>query len=288
MHYFKRNIGDYAKKAGRLSMLQHGAYTLLIDSCYDREVFPTMDEAIDWTWSSSKEEVEAVEFVLKKFFTLESDGTYTQKRIKEDVDKYHQTAEINKKIAAEREEKRRAAKEQKEEEENEASTKRERRVNEAPDNLDESTKGSNEAPPNQEPLTTNQEPLNQGPKDQKNMPSKLDAGKEVIDYLNHKTGSNYQPVPSNTKLVLDRIKEGRTVGEIKAVIDRQCLEWPPGHKQYKYLRPATLFNATKFNNYFGQLGQPITLEQQNGKSKSAYQQRIESGDERSFNIDTNF
>jgi len=29
MHYFKRNIGDYHKKAGRLSMLEHGAYTLL-------------------------------------------------------------------------------------------------------------------------------------------------------------------------------------------------------------------------------------------------------------------
>ena len=48
MHYFKRNIGDYHKKAGRLSMLEHGAYTLLIDSCYDRERFPTMD-AVSYT-----------------------------------------------------------------------------------------------------------------------------------------------------------------------------------------------------------------------------------------------
>ena len=39
MHYFKFNIGDYHKKAGRLSMLQHGAYTLLIHACYDREKF---------------------------------------------------------------------------------------------------------------------------------------------------------------------------------------------------------------------------------------------------------
>ena len=37
MHYYKRNIGDYHKKAGRLSMIEHGAYTLLIDACYDRE-----------------------------------------------------------------------------------------------------------------------------------------------------------------------------------------------------------------------------------------------------------
>lgn len=88
MHYYKRNIGDYHKKAGRLSMLQHGAYTLLIDSCYDREKFPTKEEAIDWAWASSKEEIEAVEFVLKKFFKLE-DGVYIQKQIKENIDAWH-------------------------------------------------------------------------------------------------------------------------------------------------------------------------------------------------------
>lgn len=132
MHYYKRNIGDYAKKAGRLSMLQHGAYTLLIDACYDREQFPTIEEAIDWTWASSSAEVEAVEFVLGKFFTLQ-DGRYIQNRINEDVAAYHATSETNKRIAAEREAKRRAT-----------LTKRERSVN--------------EAPPNQEPLTINQEP----------------------------------------------------------------------------------------------------------------------------------
>ena len=67
VHYYKRNIGDYHKKAGRLSILEHGAYTLLMDACYDREQFPTYDEAIDWTWASSNEEIEAVEFVLPPF-----------------------------------------------------------------------------------------------------------------------------------------------------------------------------------------------------------------------------
>jgi uncharacterized protein YdaU (DUF1376 family) len=84
MHYYKRNLGDYAKKAGRLSMLQHGAYTLLIDACYDREQFPTMEEAIDWTWASSSAEIEAVQFVLAKFFTL-IDGRYVQNRIQEEI-----------------------------------------------------------------------------------------------------------------------------------------------------------------------------------------------------------
>ena len=132
MHYYKKNIGDYAKKTGRLTMLQHGAYTLLIDSCYDRETFPTIDEAIEWTWASSTEEIEAVKFVLKKFFVYQN-GLYVQNRIREELDNYHNNAETNKRIAIEREAKRR-----------ENRTKREQPVN--------------EPPPNQEPRTINQEP----------------------------------------------------------------------------------------------------------------------------------
>lgn len=137
MHYFKRNIGDYHKKAGRLSMLEHGAYTLLIDACYDREVFPTKAEAVEWTWARSAEEISAVEFVLSKFFTLE-DGRYIQSRIQEEIEQYRENAKTNKRIAEEREAARR-------ERRNEPSTDRPRTVN--------------EPPPNHKPLTNNQEPL---------------------------------------------------------------------------------------------------------------------------------
>jgi uncharacterized protein YdaU (DUF1376 family) len=133
MHYYKRNLGDYAKKAGRLSMLQHGSYTLLIDACYDREQFPTHEEAIEWIWASTTDEVEAVTFVLKKFFTLEG-NVYVQKRIQEEIAEYHAKASTNQRIAIERETKRK-----------EKSTNRARAVN--------------EAPPNQEPLTNNHKPV---------------------------------------------------------------------------------------------------------------------------------
>ena len=126
MHYYKRNIGDYAKKAGRLSILQHGVYNLLIDACYDREAFPTREQAIDWVWAGTNDEIEAVDFVLRKFFVEQTDGTWVQKRIKEEVDEYHGMCENNKRIATEREEKK---------------TERERSVK--------------KTQPNQEPLTTN-------------------------------------------------------------------------------------------------------------------------------------
>jgi len=147
MHYYKRNIGDYAKKAGRLTMLQHGSYTLLIDACYDREVFPTMEEAIEWTWASNTAETEAVEFVLRKFFELK-DGRYVQARIQEEIDAYQKNCENNARIATEREEKRRGS-----------SPIRARSVH--------------EATPNQEPLTTNHKPVtkNQEPKKTKSKAS---------------------------------------------------------------------------------------------------------------------
>jgi uncharacterized protein YdaU (DUF1376 family) len=134
MHYYKRNIGDYAKKAGRLTMLQHGAYTLLIDSCYDREVFPTLEQALEWTWASTEAEVEAVKFVLSRFFKLGEDGCYVQDRILYELLEYHGKADTNKRIAIERETKRR-----------EKNTNRSQDVN--------------EPPPNHKPLTNNQEPI---------------------------------------------------------------------------------------------------------------------------------
>jgi len=122
MHYYKRDIGQYYKKAGRLTMLQHGAYTMLMDACYDREIFPTIEQAIDWCWASTEPEIEAVKFVLSKFFT-EHDGVFKQRHITEILEKYHENAAINKAIAIEREAKRRAK-----------STKREQVVNESPPN----------------------------------------------------------------------------------------------------------------------------------------------------------
>ena len=153
MHYYKRNLGDYAKKAGRLSLLQHGSYTVLIDSCYDREQFPTLEQAIEWTWADSVEEIEAVKFVLRKFFILE-DGIYVQNRIREEIAEYHEKASINKRIAIDRETKRK-----------ENNANRERTVDEASPNHKPRTKNQEPVTNNQEPRTKNQEPEESKSKD---------------------------------------------------------------------------------------------------------------------------
>lgn len=141
MHYYKRNIGDYAKKAGRLSMTEHGAYTLLLDACYDRERFPTLDEAIEWTWARTPEEVAAVKFVLTRFFDL-VDGFYVQNRIQEEIDRYRANSATNSRIATEREAKR---------------TKRAKNDMKRDGVVHAQNTLEHEPPPNQEPLTNNQD-----------------------------------------------------------------------------------------------------------------------------------
>ena len=140
MHYYKRNLGDYAKKAGRLSMLEHGAYTLLMDAIYDRETFPTLEDALDWTWARDDAEVAAVKFVLSKFFELQEDGRYVQNRIQEELDSYKSKAETNTRIAKEREAKRKSK-------------------HEPSRNVHEACEEKHEPSPNHKPLTINQEPI---------------------------------------------------------------------------------------------------------------------------------
>jgi len=204
MHYYKKNLGEYAKKAGRLSIIQHGVYNLLIDACYDRETFPTMEEAIDWVWASSKEEIEAVEFVLKKFFKLE-DGLYIQNRIEEELNKYHENATKNKRIAIERETNRK-----------EKSTKRARSVH--------------EPSPKQEPLTINHKPITN--KKTKALSANADQIAEVFDYWIDVMGKNKKTsklTDKRSKAIKSRLTEGYELETIKLAIDEcKADDWSMG------------------------------------------------------------
>lgn len=95
MNYYKRHLGDYARKAGHLTMLEHGAYNLILDAYYDREQAPTRQEAMRYARARSDEEVRAVEVVLEEFFT-ERDGRYYQARVEEEFASAAEIAARNK------------------------------------------------------------------------------------------------------------------------------------------------------------------------------------------------
>ena len=170
MHYYKRNLGDYAKKAGRLSMLQHGAYTLLLDACYDRERFPTEAEAIEWTWASTSEEEQAVKFVLSRFFDPQDDKTFVQPRVYEELQVYKIGEIQNRLIALSREGKKQQREDfAKECDQLRAEIKNDplRKTHEAWTSVVDALIKKHEAPPNHKPITTNHKPITNN----KNIPS---------------------------------------------------------------------------------------------------------------------
>ena len=77
--------------------------------------------------------------------------------------------------------------------------------------------------------------------------------KEIIDYLNMRTGSQYRHTTKKTReLIRARWNEGFRLEDFQTVINKKCIEWMGDAKMEKYLRPVTLF-STKFESYLNQL-----------------------------------
>ena len=75
--------------------------------------------------------------------------------------------------------------------------------------------------------------------------------KEIVQYLNDRCGTRYRYQTKGTREHINaRLKEGYTVDDFKAVIDKKFEEWH-GTDMEKFLRPETLF-AGKFESYRNQ------------------------------------
>ncbi len=79
---------------------------------------------------------------------------------------------------------------------------------------------------------------------------------EVIGYLNQTAGKRFKATESHAEHIGARL-EKHSVDDLKRVIDAKCNEWIGDSKMEMYLRPATLFNKSKFQDYFEQL-EPVT------------------------------
>lgn len=85
------------------------------------------------------------------------------------------------------------------------------------------------------------------------VPSPKTQAREILEFLNAKTGKAYQPVDANLDLVVARLREGATPAQCRQVIAKKAREWLGDEKMAEFLRPATLFNRTKFAQYVGEL-----------------------------------
>lgn len=79
MHYYPRRLGDYSTATTHLSMLEHGAFTKLLDYYYSTEKPIPIDRCERIAGAYETHEREAVRSVLQQFFLLTDFGWVNEK-----------------------------------------------------------------------------------------------------------------------------------------------------------------------------------------------------------------
>jgi len=94
MNHYPRHIGDYLRDTGHLSLLEHGVYSRLLDLYYlnNGPLQLTVDDAIRKLCARAQDEREAVERVLREFFS-HCNGVWSHKRADKELEKYRSLSE---------------------------------------------------------------------------------------------------------------------------------------------------------------------------------------------------
>ena len=290
MNHYPRHIGDYIKDTSHLSLLEHGAYARLLDVYYTREAPIPADQAARLVGARTKEERAAIDSVLAEFFTLEN-GAWRQKRADEEIAAYlagepeRESRKTNEALRLQRHRVERAALFAKLHEvglhadwnikmsDLRSLVKRhcngdgntDPPLHETPPETATATPATANQNQNQNQNHTQSkekstamsgkpdDPVLPGMADPPEKPPPLRTrALEVLAFLNLKTGRDYQPVDANLSLIEARLKEGATVQDCRTVVARKFRDWSADERMRTYLRPATLFNATKFAQYRGE------------------------------------
>lgn len=229
MKFYKHWLGDYARDTGHLSLLEHGAYRVMLDAYYSNDKPLPAEKAALYRICKAftGTERKAVERVADEFFPVNGDGSRHNRRADEEIAGANAFAEAQAKRAHMRWHSVGNPSHSHSQEPEEAKSKTERLSRAAPD------------------------------------PAKQDAKRErrkiaiqALEFLNEKTGRSYEPVPANVDRIAVIVEQGSTLEDLRAVIAKKCREWGGDEKMSQYLRPKTLFNATNFANYKGELGAP--------------------------------
>jgi uncharacterized protein YdaU (DUF1376 family) len=96
MNYYKRHIGDYAAATRHLTMVEHGAYSMLLDVYYLSESPLPSDtkQTARKAGARTADEIAAVEAILAEFFTL-TPGGWIQGRCDREIADYQRRVETN-------------------------------------------------------------------------------------------------------------------------------------------------------------------------------------------------
>jgi len=234
--YMQFFVADYLADTGHLTTEEHGAYLLLIFN-YWQTGKPLRKDRLATVARMSNDRWIQVERVLNEFFH-DNGETWTHFRIEADLASVQESVEKASKAGK-------------------ASAMARQRKKELKDNARSTTVETDvhtTVPTQSQPSDKIRSDKIKADKQSRAAPD--DIAPSVITYLNNKTGRKFGCVEANLKLIRARITEGATWESLTGVIDLKCSEWLNDQKMHEYLRPATLFNAEKFNQYVGLIGAP--------------------------------
>lgn len=236
--WFPFYFADYESKTAHLSLAEHGAYLLLIGAYY-KTGKPLPANAVQLQKicrAFAPDEVQALHSVLAQYFRLEGE-TYYHARCDEEIQKSNKISEVRSKVAHDRHA-------------NAPAIAHANASAIAPTITTTSTITS----------TNHKEdtlcPASRTPPPSVNHKAETKAlAIKVIQFLNEKTGRNYNATGANLELLSARIRDGATERDLFQVIAKKTRDWRGDPKMEPFLRPKTLFNRTNFENYLGELGQ---------------------------------
>lgn len=109
MNFYKHYLGDYARDTQDLTLVEHGAYRVLLDHFYATKGDMPNDVAALYRIAKAftPTERKAVEKVAERFFRPNGDGRRHNKRAEQEIRKHLDQAEANRQVAEAREARRR-------------------------------------------------------------------------------------------------------------------------------------------------------------------------------------
>jgi uncharacterized phage protein (TIGR02220 family) len=252
--YMQFYIADYMADTQGLTTIEHGAYLLLIMNYYQTgKSLVDNDQVLARFCRTSVQKWLRLKPMLKNFFSIEG-GKWYHKRIEEDFNRIAEKSLKSRDAALSRWSKERENSTN-EKYANAMRTQCERNASAMPEEKRREEKRREEinimsGKPDDTSFFPKSEP---DTKTIRNRELKNQA-REVLEFLNFKTGKKFRLESDvNLKMVMARLSSGAPVGKCKQIIAKKTREWKDDEVMSKYLRPATLFNATKFEQYLGEL-----------------------------------
>lgn len=238
MNYYPHHIGDYAKATRFLSKDQDLFYRRMLDEYYDREspLPGEPEEVAQMVGATTPEEIDAVRYVLARFFTPTGSG-WMNARCEQEIGNYRVLVERNRKNGA---------------------------LGGRPKKVETQSKPSGFPVGTQSKANQNQNQRKEKTSLSGEPDGLREQAKQVLAHLNSQSGSAFKNVDSNLRLIAARLGEGHSIDDCRRVVDAKVRDWK-GTEYAKFLRPETLFNPTKFNGYAGQLASGLATASAAGR-----------------------